>query len=36
MLGARYKPTKERCMKVYKQEKREVKRRMYQSKKDVN
>ena len=36
VLGARDVYTKERCRKVYKEEKRKVKRFIYQSKKEVN
>ena len=36
VLGARYVFSKERCMEVYKKEKRKVKRCIYQSKKEVN
>ena len=35
MLGARYEDAKERCLKVYKEEKRKVERCIYQSKKAV-
>ena len=36
MLGARDKAAKEKCMETYKEEKRRVKRCIYQSKKVVN
>ena len=36
MLGAKDEVAKERCLEVYKEEKREVKRFIYQSKEGVN
>ena len=36
MLGARDEESKERCMKAYREEKRKVKRCIYQNKKKVN
>ena len=36
VLGARDEVAKDRCMEVYKEEKRKVKRCTYQSKKEVN
>ena len=35
-MGVRDEITKDRCMEVYKEEKRKVKRCIYQSKKEVN
>ena len=35
-MGARDKVAKEKCIKIYKEEKRKVKRCLYQSKKEVN